>query len=155
MSISDELQNFAKTLDNGDFPDGDAMEYLWDIVGRVDKLERENKRLTALQAEATFIMSEPVRGTCFFELGDALCVDGYDDCIIGLVTHPTQRLVYDQDQIIMALAIDMSMEEAQEYFAYNIEGAYMGENTPIFMERVRRMEPHYCQICGNTLEEEK
>ncbi len=59
MSISDALENFAVLLDNGDHPDGDAMEYLWELVGKVDKLERENKRITALQAEATFIMSEP------------------------------------------------------------------------------------------------
>jgi len=29
----------------------------------------------------------------------------------------------------------MSMEEAEEYFEYNVQGAYVGEDTPIFMEK--------------------
>jgi hypothetical protein len=28
----------------------------------------------------------------------------------------------------------MSEEEAEEYFQYNVEGAWVGENTPIFLE---------------------
>jgi hypothetical protein len=28
---------------------------------------------------------------------------------------------------------DMTWEEAEEYYNYNIVGAYMGENTPVFL----------------------
>jgi hypothetical protein len=30
----------------------------------------------------------------------------------------------------------MTMEEAMEYFEFNISSAYMGENTPIFITKV-------------------
>jgi hypothetical protein len=30
----------------------------------------------------------------------------------------------------------MSIEEAEEYFSYNVEGAWVGENTPAFIKLV-------------------
>jgi hypothetical protein len=30
----------------------------------------------------------------------------------------------------------MSEEEAEEYFQFNVEGAWVGENTPIFLEKL-------------------
>jgi hypothetical protein len=30
----------------------------------------------------------------------------------------------------------MSPSEAEEYFGYNVEGAYVGDYTPIFMHKV-------------------
>jgi hypothetical protein len=29
---------------------------------------------------------------------------------------------------------DMDEEEAEEYFQFNVEGAWVGKNTPIFLE---------------------
>jgi len=60
-----------------------------------------------------------------------LKADGFDDCIVGIDSK--QRLVYDIDKIVGSLAQDMDYEDALEFFYYNIEGAYMGEHTPVFI----------------------
>ena len=64
--------------------------------------------------------------------GQTLKADGYDECIIGVDSK--QRIVYDQDKIIDNLAEDMNRTEAEEFFYFNIEGADMGEYTPVYMK---------------------
>jgi hypothetical protein len=45
--------------------------------------------------------------------------------------------VYDRDQLILAFMEDgMTEDEASEYISFNIEGAYVGEATPLVMVRV-------------------
>ncbi len=70
---------------------------------------------------------------------EAVLVDGFDDCIIGVGYRGgsgSSVIVYDRNQIVDKLAKrdGMSCEEADEYFDYNIAGAYLGNNTPIFAE---------------------
>ena len=62
-----------------------------------------------------------------------LTADGFDSCIIGKDTK--DRAIYDADAMIDVLVSrdDMSREEAEEYFWFNIEGSYMGEETPIYV----------------------
>jgi len=68
-----------------------------------------------------------------------LKIDGFDDCIIGksLVWSETgkriERLIYDGEAMlaVMMHRDGMEYEEAVEYMEYNIEGAYVGEATPI------------------------
>ena len=60
-----------------------------------------------------------------------LTADGFDDCIIGVDSH--QRVVYDQKKIIDTLAKDMTRAEATEFFYFNIEGAHVGDHTPLYM----------------------
>ena len=69
---------------------------------------------------------------------EILIADGFDEAIIGYVErfngengHQTYAL-YDKAKVIDILKKDMSEEEAIEYYAYNIIGAYMGEYTPAF-----------------------
>lgn len=70
---------------------------------------------------------------------DILKIDGFDNCVIGYSMdmvdgHSVVRLVYSITLIICALvAQDMDEEEAIEYFDYNIQGAYMGPRTPIYV----------------------
>lgn len=61
-----------------------------------------------------------------------LTADGFDSCLIGKDTK--DRAVYDADAMIETLMVrdGMDREEAEEYFWFNIEGAYMGEETPIY-----------------------
>jgi len=66
---------------------------------------------------------------------DALFMDGFDDAIVGVATQYTKAplVVYDRDKCLQVL-IDrdgMTYEEADEYFSYNCEGAWLGENTPL------------------------
>jgi hypothetical protein len=60
-----------------------------------------------------------------------LKADGFDDAIIG-VDSRSMKLIYSQKKIIDILVQDMTLDDALEYFNFNIEGAYMGEKTPIF-----------------------
>lgn len=60
-----------------------------------------------------------------------LLADGFDDAIIGL-DEKEMRLIYSVSKCIDILSVDMSHEEAVEYFEFNVSGAYMGEKTPIW-----------------------
>jgi hypothetical protein len=60
----------------------------------------------------------------------------FDSCIAGVATRCGMGnvVVYDADKVIKALTTgDMSEEDAQEWFEFNILGAYIGENTPMFL----------------------
>lgn len=68
--------------------------------------------------------------------------DSMDAAFMGLseVRGPDNALVtvavYDYDRCIDLLVEDgMDLEEAEEYFEYNIANAYVGANTPIFFYR--------------------
>lgn len=69
---------------------------------------------------------------------EALFADGWDECILGTAWSPGRPLlvVYDANAIIEKLAQEMSETEAEEYFEFNIEGAWMGERTPVFVRRL-------------------
>ena len=67
-----------------------------------------------------------------------LRADGFDNAIIGLTTLwnvDGNVLVYNIDKIIDTLMNrdGMSYEEASEYFELNIQRAYMGEGTPLYV----------------------
>ena len=63
---------------------------------------------------------------------EALFADGHDHAIMGYSSDG--RVVYSADQIIGGLMNEgMTNEEAVEYFGFNIECAYVGEYTPIYM----------------------
>ena len=63
---------------------------------------------------------------------EALFADGHDHAIMGYSSDG--RVVYSADQIIGGLINQgMTQEEAVEHFGFNIECAYVGEYTPIYM----------------------
>ena len=43
--------------------------------------------------------------------------------------------VYDREKCIEILARDMTYEEAVEYFEFNVIGAWVGEQTPMFLTK--------------------
>jgi hypothetical protein len=49
-----------------------------------------------------------------------------------------QAICYDEDKVIEILMErdGMTYEEAVEYFEFNIAGAWVGESTPFFMQRM-------------------
>ena len=69
-----------------------------------------------------------------------LFLDGYDKCIIGLGGRINcgPVVVYDGDAIVKILAKDMTLDEAEEFYSFNIEGAWVGDKTPILVRNVRR-----------------
>lgn len=84
---------------------------------------------------------------------DALVCDGFDEAIIGMAERINLGPVvaYDVDKIIEILMKDMEVEPddleeglteedvkremAYDYFYFNIQGAWMGEFTPIFITK--------------------
>ena len=67
---------------------------------------------------------------------DALFMDGLDDAIIGIGQQFTHDpvVVYDEGRIIEILrSWGMEEQEAEEYFSFNIQGSWVGENTPIII----------------------
>ena len=56
----------------------------------------------------------------------------YEQAIIGQ-DDASLRIVYSADKIIEILSEEMTHEEAEEFYEYNILGAYMGEMTPIYV----------------------
>jgi hypothetical protein len=71
-------------------------------------------------------------------------MDGFDDCVIGMVTRcgqATPCICYDADLVISKLMLDgMSREEADEFFEHNQIGAWVGEGTPFFLTRMSMEE---------------
>lgn len=65
---------------------------------------------------------------------------GFENAIIGVAARANQKsfLVLDRDKCISILMErdNMSREEADEFFDFNINCAYVGEHTPAFIERV-------------------
>lgn len=79
-----------------------------------------------------------------FNLENALQMDGYDDCLVGVVERFGMEpvLCYDREAVIEKF-IDMALEdgdgvpldpsEAWEWYYHNQLGAWMGEGTPCFI----------------------
>ena len=66
---------------------------------------------------------------------DALIADGWDDAIVGVGYRlNTPIVVYDREKIFQSLvAQGLTEEDADEYISFNIEGAYVGEGTPLLV----------------------
>ena len=64
---------------------------------------------------------------------DAMLADGLDDALAGYDSRG--RAVYLIEEILGILVTrdGMTEEEAQEFFDFNIDGAHVGQFTPIYM----------------------
>lgn len=70
--------------------------------------------------------------TCSDE--NVLLADGFEDAFLGIARQFNKVFaVYDRAKCIEILCRDMTWEDAEEHFQFNVEGAYVGENTPAFM----------------------
>jgi hypothetical protein len=63
-----------------------------------------------------------------------LFADGFDDCIIGVSHGIEPVVVYDKQAMIDEL-VKQGMEyiDAIEYLEFNTWGAYVGEQTPLYI----------------------
>ena len=69
---------------------------------------------------------------------DALIMDGFDDCILGILERfsiDKPIVVYDREKVIAKLMDKdgMTHEEALEFYYFNQVGAWAGETTPAFL----------------------
>lgn len=70
-----------------------------------------------------------------------LKIDGFDSALVGIASvwkdggERVDTLIYDGEKIVTILCEQsgMSYDEALEYISFHIEGAYVGENTPIIV----------------------
>ena len=80
---------------------------------------------------------------------EALTLDGldgdkraFDDAIMGVAGRCglPPVVVYDEEKIIQILIekYDMSEEDAAEWYSFNMYGAYVGEGTPLFFNKIKR-----------------
>ena len=66
--------------------------------------------------------------------GTALLAEGFSEALIGMGNRFTYDVaVYDYEKCIEILARDMPRDDAEEYFEFNMAGAYVGEHTPVFV----------------------
>lgn len=66
-----------------------------------------------------------------------LFADGLDEAILGVAERCGQPplVAYDRSRCIDILAAQgMDREEAEEYFEFNVVGAWVGPYTPIFID---------------------
>lgn len=64
-----------------------------------------------------------------------LIADGFDEAVIG-VDETQMKLIYSVTRCLEILMTrdNMSLEEAVEYFDFNVSGSYVGEKTPIWSQ---------------------
>lgn len=70
-----------------------------------------------------------------------LLADGFDAAFMGVAPSPAGDMVavYDIDQCVnLLVAQGMTVEEAEEYFEFNVAGAYVGDQTPLFLKVMSR-----------------
>lgn len=68
---------------------------------------------------------------------ELLFCDGYDHAIMGVCHRFGQEAIvaYNRRVIIQDMICQgMTYEEAEEYFGFNIIGAWVGDKTPCFVE---------------------
>ena len=71
------------------------------------------------------------------EYPDLLTLDGFDEAIIGVVERVgIQAICYDTNKIIEILKRDMDEDLAWLWFDMNIAKAWVGESTPLFLNRM-------------------
>jgi hypothetical protein len=65
-----------------------------------------------------------------------LVMDGFDDCIDGIVYGKMRELVvvYDREKVIEKIMTHgMTYADAEEYHEYNQADAWVGDTTPMFI----------------------
>ena len=63
-----------------------------------------------------------------------ILADGLDEAFLGIDDSDDQpRAVYSADKCVEILARDMTHEEAWEFFDFNVLGAYVGPQTPLYI----------------------
>ena len=76
-----------------------------------------------------------------FADAEFLRADGFDEAVIGFEPNEL-KLVYDRNRMANILIVrdGMSEDDAWEYLEYNVFSAYVGENTPLYIETEYKIE---------------
>ena len=69
--------------------------------------------------------------------GEITLIDGFADAFVGIGRQFDKPIaVYSRRKCIEVLMRDMDEEQAEEYFDFNLAGAWVGETTPIYLEEL-------------------
>lgn len=75
--------------------------------------------------------------------GEFLLADGFENAFIGVVYGKMREPVacYDRKKCISILVArdGMAEEDAEEFFSFNVDDAWMGEKTPMFLDTFEPM----------------
>jgi hypothetical protein len=72
------------------------------------------------------------------EKDNILLADGFENAFMGLMSHNGHTVaVYSRWDCILELQRknDWTWTDSEEYFNFNVECAYVGDYTPVFMDR--------------------
>lgn len=113
--------------------------------------DRLNWKLEELRQDLERMKSTPINDRGIYPSIDGLLSEdenppllasGLEGAFIGVIRdrwrcNGDPIAVYDRAKCVEILAKDMeiSPEEAEEFFEYNTAGAYVGPSTPMFLER--------------------
>ena len=100
----------------------------------IDDIKRCRKDLCIAEIRADHKKRlEELKETIAWVNPEAQFADGHDHAIMGYATDG--RVIYSANQIVEGLMErdGMTKEEADEFFSFNIECAYVGDYTPIYM----------------------
>jgi hypothetical protein len=72
------------------------------------------------------------------EYPDLIKMDGFDEAIIGVIERiGLEAICYDLDKVIEILMEQgMDEQDAWDWYQFNMVGAWVGENTPVFLHRI-------------------
>lgn len=71
---------------------------------------------------------------CLDDEEEVILADGFEEAFMGIARQFGKPFaVYSFEKCLEILQREMTEEDAIEYFYYNVEGAWVGENTPAFM----------------------
>jgi len=69
---------------------------------------------------------------------DLIKFDGLDDAILGVANRGGAQAFYVYSRAVCIKLLmaqnDWDLEDAEEYFEFNVQGAWVGDATPAFME---------------------
>ena len=70
-----------------------------------------------------------------------MLADGFEEAFVGIARQFNKPIaIYHRDRCIKLLMRQgMSEEEAEEYFSFNVEGCYSGDQTPAYLDWI--LEP--------------
>jgi hypothetical protein len=74
-----------------------------------------------------------------------MLADGFEDAFLGIGTQFNRHFaIYDRQKCIEILMDrdGMHEEEAEEYFEFNVAGAWVGHGTPVFVRRICIEDAH-------------
>jgi len=101
-----------------------------------------NGSLTGVSDSTGFVDSIVTLAERLLDLGieDALVMDGYDDCVIGILERYGMEpiVLYDKDKVINKLMENgcESYEGAVEFYEFNQLGGWHGDKTPGFVVKL-------------------